>query len=73
MLEEGARTEQDICRQSVSMNDVPGARCSNPRCHHTNLVHTDGECALCRMEFLNTRLEVLVERYETLLTESLRL
>jgi ribosomal protein S27E len=63
------RSEDDICRARGFWTEVPGARC--PTCGHTNLVHSvagttvaNDECQLCRIEFLTTRLEELVARYE---------
>jgi hypothetical protein len=71
-----ARTEAEICENRSFGHAAPGARCEV--CSHTNLVHSisvigastpNDECMLCRLEFLNGKLERLVERYETTLAK----
>lgn len=64
-------------------NQIPGKICGASTagfsCGHTNMVHTvsgthnqvaNDECQLCRLEFLNGKLEALVEQYTARIAES---
>lgn len=64
-------------------NEIPGKMCGASTaglfCGHTNMVHTvssthnqvaNDECQLCRLEFLNGKLEALVELYTARIAES---
>jgi hypothetical protein len=72
-----SRSEDQICRMTGFLHEAPGAPCGV--CGHTNMVHTIGgghqrvtndECQLCRLEFLNGRLEDLVEQYTATINRS---
>lgn len=78
-----SRSEDQICRMTGFLHEAPGARCGAKTggavCGHTNMAHTIGgghqrvandECQLCRLEFLNGKLEDLVEQYTATINRS---